>query len=89
MPLKATGVGVHGALKANDVTRACDVWLEVWDGFKLHLGPAVGRVRDVDTLFAGTEFGSGTEIVMPVGPTECERMAGLWLANQQNEWARQ
>ena len=36
--------------------------------------------------------GSGTEIVMPVGPTECERMAGLWLANQQNEqneWARQ
>jgi hypothetical protein len=44
------------ALKAKDVTRACDPWLDVWEGFKLHLGPAVGRVRNVDALFHGTEF---------------------------------
>jgi len=46
----------YAALKANDVTRACDLWLEVWEGFKPHLEPAIGRVRDVDTLFHGAEF---------------------------------
>jgi len=46
----------YAALKANDVTRACDLWLEVWEGFKLHLRPATARVRDVDALFHGTEF---------------------------------
>jgi tetratricopeptide (TPR) repeat protein len=44
------------ALKANQVTLACDLWLDVWEGFKLHLTPAIGRVRDVDALFHGTEF---------------------------------
>src|SRR5207244_12960230 len=46
----------YAALKANDVTRACDLWLELWEGFKLHLRPATARVRDVDALFHGTEF---------------------------------
>lgn len=46
----------YAALKVNNVTRVCDLWLEVWDGFKLHLTPGIVRVRDVDTLFHGTEF---------------------------------
>jgi len=40
----------------DDVVRACDRWLEVWDGFKLHLGPDDVRVRDVDARFHGTEY---------------------------------
>jgi tetratricopeptide (TPR) repeat protein len=45
------------ALWANDdVVRACDRWLEVWDGFKLHLGPDQTRVRDVDAIFHGAEY---------------------------------
>jgi tetratricopeptide (TPR) repeat protein len=41
---------------ADDVVRACDRWLQVWEGFKLHLGPEQARVRDVDALFHGTEY---------------------------------
>jgi hypothetical protein len=40
----------------DDLVRACDRWLEVWDGFKLHLGPDDVRVRDVDARFHGTEY---------------------------------
>jgi hypothetical protein len=46
----------YAALQANDVTRACDLWLKVWEGFNLPLTPATARVRDVDALFHGTEF---------------------------------
>lgn len=46
----------YAAFKANDVVRACDAWLEVWEGFKLHLVSDVARVRDVDAVFHGTEF---------------------------------
>jgi hypothetical protein len=28
----------------------------VWDGFKLHLGPEMTRIRDVDAVFHGTEY---------------------------------
>jgi hypothetical protein len=35
----------------DDVVRACDRWLEAWEGFKLHLGPDQARVRAI-TLFA-------------------------------------
>src|SRR2546422_542059 len=35
---------------------SCDRWLEVWDGFKLHLGPDDVRVRDVDARFHGAEY---------------------------------
>ena len=41
---------------SHDVVRACDRWLEVWAGFKLHLEPAMTRVRDVDAVFHGTEY---------------------------------
>ncbi len=40
----------------HDVVRACDRWLEVWEGFKLHLAPEMTRVRDVDAVFHGTEY---------------------------------
>jgi hypothetical protein len=40
----------------DDVVRACDRWLEVWEDFKLHLGPDQTRVRDVDALFHGAEY---------------------------------
>jgi hypothetical protein len=46
----------YGAFWANDVVRACDEWLAVWDGFKRHLGPALTRVREVDAIFAGREY---------------------------------
>ena len=46
----------YAALRANDFVRACDLWLEVWEGFKLHLTPEMVRVRDVDTVFHGAEF---------------------------------
>jgi tetratricopeptide (TPR) repeat protein len=36
--------------------RACDRWLEVWNGFKLHFAPEMTRVRDVDAVFHGTEY---------------------------------
>jgi len=41
---------------ANDVVRACDHWLAVWEGFKPHLGPEMTRVRDVDAIFHGSEY---------------------------------
>jgi len=40
----------------HDAVRACDRWLEVWHGFKLHLGPEMTRVREVDAVFYGTEY---------------------------------
>jgi tetratricopeptide (TPR) repeat protein len=46
----------YTALRANDFVRACDLWLDVWEGFKLHLTPGMVRVRDVDTVFHGAEF---------------------------------
>jgi tetratricopeptide (TPR) repeat protein len=46
----------YAALKANEVTRACDLWLDVWEGFKLHLTSVMVRVHDVDTVFHGTEM---------------------------------
>jgi hypothetical protein len=45
----------YDALETRDVARACDIWLGVWEGFKLHLTPAIGRVRDLDTRFEGTQ----------------------------------
>src|SRR6516165_8176088 len=35
----------------HDAVRACDRWLEVWNGFKLHFAPEMTRVRDVDAIF--------------------------------------
>jgi tetratricopeptide (TPR) repeat protein len=46
----------YAAFWANDVVRACDEWLAVWEGFKPHLGPEMTRVRDVDALFHGSEY---------------------------------
>src|SRR5438128_908251 len=46
----------YAALKANEVTRACDLWLDVWEGFKLHLTSVMIRIHDVDTVFHGTEM---------------------------------
>lgn len=46
----------YDAFWANDVVRACDAWLEVWEGFKPHLGPEMTRVRDVDAIFQGSEY---------------------------------
>jgi tetratricopeptide (TPR) repeat protein len=46
----------YAAFWANDVVRACDAWLEVWTGFKPHLGPEMTRVRDVDAIFQGSEY---------------------------------
>ena len=46
----------YGAFLANDVVRACDEWLEVWEGFKPHFEPEMTRVRDVDAIFHGTEY---------------------------------
>lgn len=46
----------YAAFWANDVVRACDAWLEVWEGFKPHLGPEMTRVRDVDAIFHGSEY---------------------------------
>ena len=40
----------------HDVVRTCERWLEVWEGFKVHLAPEMTRVRDVDAVFAGTEY---------------------------------
>ena len=40
----------------HDVVRTCDCWREVWEGFKLHLAPEMPRVRDVDAVFAVTEY---------------------------------
>lgn len=45
----------YEALEAQQTTRACDLWLAVWDGFKLHLAPAMSRVRDVDAVFEGAQ----------------------------------
>lgn len=41
---------------ANDVVRARDHWLAVWEGIKPHLGPEMTRVRDVDAIFHGCEY---------------------------------
>ena len=46
----------YGAFLANDVVRACDEWLEVWEGFKPHFEPEMTHVRDVDAMFHGTEY---------------------------------
>ena len=46
----------YGAFLANDVVRACDEWLEVWEGFKPHFEAEMTRVRDVDAIFHGTEY---------------------------------
>lgn len=46
----------YAAFWANDVVRACDAWLEVWEGFNPHFGPEMTRVREVDAIFQGTEY---------------------------------
>jgi tetratricopeptide (TPR) repeat protein len=40
----------------DDLVRACDRWLEVWQGFKLHFRADDVRVRDVDARFHGAEY---------------------------------
>src|SRR5207245_9537770 len=54
--VKARMQAGDGAVLANDVVRACDEWLEVWEGFKPHFEPEMTRVRDVDAIFHGTEY---------------------------------
>jgi tetratricopeptide (TPR) repeat protein len=46
----------YAAFWANDVVPACDAWLQVWEGFKLHFGPEMTRVRDIDAIFHGREY---------------------------------
>ena len=46
----------YAAFWANDMVRACDHWLAVWERFKPHFGPEMTRVRDVDAIFHGSEY---------------------------------
>jgi tetratricopeptide (TPR) repeat protein len=48
--------GYEAFWSKHDAVRACDRWLEVWSGFKLHFAPEMTRVRDVDAVFHGTEY---------------------------------
>ena len=43
-------------LQENKITKACDMWLELWDSLKKRFKPEFRDVQEAETIFSGCEF---------------------------------